>query len=164
LYFERNLSGYFTSEPSQWHGVQRILIDKTVGSALGDWTLMAPELVYTAGPSAVAPRPDSDPYQRPSPEIVTAGGQFLNADQCATTYYAPHADGITMASSDLWQACIAPDLLAHGNAESWQSPDSYLFSRRGKRHYDIYRVYVSDGLADTEELLIENARFADTGL
>ncbi|VUX55289.1 exported protein of unknown function [uncultured Woeseiaceae bacterium] len=164
LYFERNSTGDFTSEPGQWHGVQRIHIDKTDGPLAG-WSLTGPELVYTAGPSGVRPRPDNDPLDLPSPEIVTAGGQILNADDC-TDDYAPFADGSTELPADFWRPCIVDGLLAHGNAKSWESPDSYLFDRlsqQGRGRYNIYRVYVSGGLADTEELLIETARHADTG-
>jgi len=147
----------------------RIQIDRLdamgVKKALADWTITGPELVYVDGPRNALPRPDNNPLDLPSPEIVTAGGQFLNADQCAASY-APFADGNMDLSADLWEACIDTNLLAHGNARSWESPDSYLFDRlaqQGRGKYNIYRVYVSGGLADTEVLLIETARNADTG-
>jgi hypothetical protein len=166
LYFERNLTGEFTSDPHQWHGVQRIHIGKTDGR-LDGWSLTGPELVYTAGPAGVIPRPDSVPLDLPSPEIVTAGGQFLDADQCAISYAAGYnADGTEDLTADFWHACIANGLLAHGNAKSWESPDSYLFDRlapKGRGKYNIYRVYVSGALQDSEMLLIETARHADTG-
>ena len=103
---------------------------------------------------------------QPYPEIVTAGGQFLNADDCAEDY-VDYADGMTLLPVNFWQACIDNSLVAHGNAMSWESPDSYLFQRlapQGPGRTNIYRVYVSVGLADIEELLIETGWGADTGL
>jgi hypothetical protein len=129
---------------------------------LAEWIITGPELVYVDGPRNALPRPDNDPLDLPSPEIVTAGGQFLNADQCAASY-APFTDGSTDLPADFWQACIDTTLVAHGDGRSWESPDSYLFDRNGKRHYDIFRVYVSDGLADIEEKIIDNGRFPDSG-
>ncbi len=162
---------YFTSKIPfiTQSAVMRIQIDRLdamgVNKALADWTITGPELVYVDRAPNALPRPDNDPLDLPSPEIVTAGGQFLNADQCAASY-APFADGNTDLDADFWQACIDTNLLAHGNARSWESPDSYLFDRlaqQGRGKYNIYRVYVSGGLADTEVLLIETARNADTG-
>ncbi len=166
LYFERNLTGEFTSDPHQWHGVQRIHIGMTEGPLAG-WSLTGPELVYTAGPSGVRPRPDNDAVVLPSPEIVTAGSQFINADQCAANYAAEYnANGTEDLTANFWHACIAPGLLAHGDAKSWESPGSYLFDRlapKGRGKYNIYRVYVSGAQQDSELLLIETARHADTG-
>ena len=151
---------------NSWHAVLRIRIDRLdamgANNALADWTLTGPELVYTSGPGGARPRPDNDPYLMPAPEIVTASGQFINSDQCASGY-GLYANGNTLLPRDFWHACIDPDLLGHGNANSWQSPDAYLFSGREKRHYNIYRLYVSGGVADTKELIIENGRHADTG-
>ena len=143
----------------------RINIDWKGSSVPTEWDIAGPEMVYVNGPRNALPRPGNNPLDLPLPEIVTAGGQFLNADDCADDY-APFTDGNTDLSADFWQACIDTNLLAHGDAESWESPDSYLFDRlaqQGRGKYNIYRVYVSGGLADTEVLLIETARFADTG-
>ena len=90
-------------------------------------------------------------------------GAIMDADLCAA-YYVPHAAGDNPATSDLWQGCLGTSTFVagnlHGGGDSWQSPDTLLKSTLGKRHYDIYRHDVTDG---TEQLLIENARGADTG-
>ena len=173
LYLERNLKSELRSEGEVWRGVIRINTeDMAAGLALKDWDLAGPEMVFAGSLEGLRARPADtdpyDPYALPNPEIVTvAGGQFLNADQCAAAY-ADYTNGDTLLSIDHWQACIDNSLFAHGAADSWESPDSYLFSKRttqkGKSRWDIYRVYVSNGLADVEELLIENGSGADTGL
>jgi hypothetical protein len=83
---------------------------------------------------------------------------------------APFADGSTApADINLWETCVDPDVFTelssflHEGGDSWQSSDALLFSRLGKRHYDIYRRYIAGPFSGAEELLIENARGADTG-
>jgi hypothetical protein len=162
IYIEGKL---FLADGRREYAVMRINIDSSEGPDLADWTITGPEMVYVDGPRNARPRPDIDPLQLPSPEIVTAGGQFLNADDCAEDYDF-YAKGDDEPELIIWPDCTAPDLLAHGDARSWESPDSYLFDRlsqQGRGKYNIYRVYVSGGVADTEALLIETARHADTG-
>jgi hypothetical protein len=181
MYFERNLSKDFTSDT--WHGVQRIHIDKTGGSNLADWVLTGPELVYTGRASYETPissgmltRPGSNVSILPSPEYVavlnqpggsiTTGASILNADQCAADF-AGYADGNSEAPFDLSQGCLESDTFFSGNApgrsDTWQSPDALIRSSFKKRDYDLYRTYVSGPSWGTEELLIETARFADSG-
>lgn len=177
LYLEQGLRrGPLDPEIEPWHGIMRIKTDDMpAGEPLANWNLSGPELVYAVNgsdgssgvPIGALPRPDTEPDVLPVPEILTAGGQFFDADHCVD-WYAPYADGNTSLDNEFWLACTAPGLLAHGDARSWESPDSYLFDRfaqQGKAKMEIYRVYVSEenGLADTEELLVENGRDADTG-
>ncbi len=162
IYIEGKL---FLADGRREYSVMRINIDSSGGPDLADWTITGPEMVYVDGPRNARPRPNNDPLQLPSPEIVIASGQFLNADECAEDY-AFYADGNNEPLLSIWPECIVPSLLAGGNARSWESPDSYLFDRlapQGRGRYNIYRIYVSGALAGTEVLLIETARFADTG-
>ncbi len=162
IYFSGKL---FLRDGRREYAEMRINIDWNESSEPTEWDITGPEIVYVNGPRDALPRPGDDPPDLPTPEIVTAGGQFLNADDCAVSY-APFADGNMDLNADFWHACIDTSLVAHGNARSWESPDSYLFDRlaeKGRGKYNIYRVGVSGGLADTEELLLETARFADTG-
>jgi hypothetical protein len=158
-------------EVESWHGVVRIeTADMAAGVALADWILSGPELVFannlingsTGEPTSARPRPDTDPYVRPDPEMISAGGgEFLNADECASIY-ADYASGMLLASSDLWQACISEDILVQGDGGSWESPDSYLFGTVVKRNWEIYRFYVSGGMDGTEQKIIRGS-FPDTG-
>jgi hypothetical protein len=50
-----------------------------------------------------------------------------------------------------------------GQGDSWQSPEALLKSSYQNPTFDIHRVYVSGALAGTEQLVIEAARFADSG-
>jgi len=111
--------------------------------------------------------PDEAPYTLPVPEILGGGNEFLNADFCAAQY-APFADGSVELSDDYWLSCIDSSQIgiSSGQFASWESPEAYLFNRlrqKGRGH-NIYRMNVSDGLAGTEELLIEHAAGGDTGL
>jgi hypothetical protein len=160
----------------RWDAEIRILIDRidadTKGVAdLSDWTFSAPELVFTGTDGTVGhlARPANDPSQLPllSEEIVLRKfadtGTILDADICAAVY-EEYAGGNIAAAPDLWQDwCVVSSIFfspnGHGGGDSWQSPDAILTSTYGKRQYDIYRRFL-DG---TEELLIENARNADTG-
>ena len=166
----------------RWDGELRIHINRidaeTGGvAALANWTFSAPELIYTGtdAPSGNLARLDNtDPLNLPSPEFLAIrlwdAGMLLDADQCALAY-SPFADGSTApADINLWETCLDPDVFTelssflHEGGDSWQSSDALLFSRLGKRHYDIYRRYIAGPFSGTEELLIENARGADTGL
>jgi hypothetical protein len=114
LYLENGLGQEYGKEGELWHTLKRVKIDDmAVGLPIADWDLSGPELVYTTDlayripgtPTGGLPRPGTDPYERPDPEIVAGGGQFLNADQCAAVY-APWANGETLLPVDSWQACI----------------------------------------------------------
>jgi hypothetical protein len=176
LYFERNLPGDFTSEPGQWHGVQRIHIDKTDGPDLADWTLSEPELVYTAGPSGVRPRPDNDALVLPLPEYIAVDlgngpdinevVSILDADQCSSDF-APYAGGNLDGPPDLWKGCVDNSTFytgtLPGRPDSWQSHEALLKTSYQDPGHDIHRVYVTGAVAGTEQLVIENARFPDSG-
>ena len=158
----------------------RIHIDKTGGPNLADWNLTGPELVYTStgldAPGGMVARPENDVSVLPSPEyiaVVTGTGgritdftRILDADRCVADY-APYADGTSEAVSDLWQGCEDNATFFTGNlpgsAYSWHSPEALLKSSNQDPGFDIHRIYVSGGLAGTEQLMIENARFGDTG-
>ncbi len=158
----------------RWDGELRIHINR---SDEAKWTFSAPELIYTGtdAPSGNLARPDSaDQLTLPSPEFLAIrlwdAGMLLDADKCASAY-SQFADGSTApADINLWETCLDPDVFTelssflHEGGDSWQTSDALLFSRLGKRHYDIYRRYIAGPDSGTEELLIENARGADTGL
>jgi hypothetical protein len=160
----------------RWDGELRIHIDRvdaaTGGVAdLADWTFSAPELVFTGtdGTGGNLARPGNDPSQLPFPEQIAVSkfndtGSILDADICAAKY-AEYANGTKDASPGLWRDwCVVSSTFyspnGHGGGDSWQSPDAILTSTYSRRRYDIFRRN-SDG---TEELLIEKARGADTGL
>jgi len=176
LYLENGLGQEYGKEGELWHTLKRIKTDDmAAGLPLAEWDLSGPELIFTAdhaygipgNPSDLKPRPGTDPYERPDPEIVGSGENFLDADTCAFDY-APLALGDSMAQSSMWVGCIVPGLIGHtgfGNGMVWESADTYLFDRNTNAgRSDIYRIYVTDGMAGTEELLIENGRGMDTGL
>jgi hypothetical protein len=157
----------------RWDASLRIEIDRVDANgddmALADWTFSSPAIVYAGdGPDVhnVHPRPGINPSERPSPEVIVSGGQFLNSDQCSAVY-APYADGTSEAPYDLWMQCIDYQFFhIGGNGDSWQTPGTLLTTHNvgQKRQKNIYRSYVTGGLAGTEELLIENACCVDTGL
>ena len=180
LYIHDNIND---KNDQRWDTALRIHIDKGDGGLpLDEWILSAPELVYAGttehepGGMVARPGPVDPASELPSPEYIAMNyldrsgnqtqviGAIMDADLCAA-YYAPHADGDDpAATSDLWKGCLGTSTFVagnlHGGGDSWQSPDTLLKSTLGKRHYDIYRHDVTDG---TEQLLIENARGADTG-
>lgn len=175
LYFKRNIRD---RNDVVWSGVQRINIDRTGGPNLADWVITGPELVYTGGgPAGMLARPDSDVSILPSPEyiaVIQGGGSALNAftsimdaDRCAADF-APYADGMSEAPVDLSQTCLDNSLFftgtLPGEGDSWQSPEALIKSSFQDPEYDLHRVYVSGALAGTEQLLIETARFGDSGL
>ena len=175
LYIRDNIDDL---QGQRWDGTVRIDIDMGSGS-LANWILSAPELVYTGTtefePVGMLARPDATISNLPNPEIIGMGyldrsgnqtvraGAFLNADQCAAAVYAPLSGGNLSGLPDLWMQCIDNQLLNGTGRDSWQSPEAFLTSRLVKRHYNIYRRYVTGALAGTEQLLIEDGRFADTG-
>lgn len=167
----------------RWDGAIRMHINKTPGQLLADWTLTGPELVYTGhtttnhtNAAGSLARPDADISNLPAPEYVAvvqrAGGaiteitSIMDADQCALDF-APYASGNLEGSPDLWFGCVDNSTFFGGNSpgsgSSWQSPDALLKSSFQAPGYDILRVYVSGGLAGTEQVLVESARFGDTG-
>jgi hypothetical protein len=170
------------NQGQRWDGVHRIEIDHPLDPATGlelpldMWEFYDPELIYTGsdGPSGTLARPDADPYTLPFPEHIVVSkfadtGQIVDADLCAA-YYAPFNGGMSDAhfTSVLWeQECIVTSTFfspnIHGGGDSWQSPNALLTSIFGRRQYDIYRQYIDGLMVDTEELLIENGRGADTG-
>ena len=114
------------------------------------------------------PRPDSEPYTLPIPEIVARQDRYIDADLCAAQY-APFADGNTWLPDNLWTACLDTSLLGHsgfGNGQVWESADTYLFDRNGKVNSggEIYRMTITGPYAGTEQLLIKGSRAVDTGL
>ena len=165
-----------TPDGQRWSAALRIRIDMGGGLPLAKWTLTGPELVF-AGPEssgtpnqwAMTARPSNDPSQLPETEYIAAGGDFLNADQCATDY-AFYASGNSEAPFDLWLACVDTTVFAAGTGgNSWQTPEALLGHGRATSHHhtwqnNIYRIYVSGALAGTNQLLIENGRDPDTGL
>lgn len=167
----------------RWYGAQRIHIDMTSGPNITDWIVSGPELVYTGQgesgdgpPNGMLARPDDDVTLLPSPEYIavydrtvgsiTERAAILNADQCAADY-APYADGTSAAQSVLWQGCLDNNNFFTGDVpgrpDSWQSPDAFLKSSFQDPGYNINRVYVSGALAGTEQLMVETARFGDSG-
>lgn len=90
---------------------------------------------------------------------------ILNADLCVALYL-PSMFGDLDERSDLWRDCIDSNFICGyaGRHAAWQSPEALLVIRsipKGRR--DLYRIYVTDGMAGTEVLLIENVEGADTG-
>ena len=191
LYLRRGLSAdLLDSDDDPWAAVMRIKTDDmAVGLALTDWDLAGPELVYTGTntgdrdrpggdvPGGMVPRPDEDVAVLPSPEYIvvvqdtdgtrrTSYASILNADQCAADL-APYADGNLEGPPDFWQGCIDNAQLLTGSfpgrGDSWQSPEALLKSSVQDPTFDIHRVYVTGALAGTEQLMIETARFGDTG-
>jgi hypothetical protein len=182
IYFESKL---FLADGRREHAVMRIHIDMGGGPALADWTLTGPELVYTRTglstpldePSGMVARPENDVSVLPSPEYIAVvhgiGGrisdfaEILNANQCASDL-APYAGGNLEAPPDLWLGCVDNSTFFAGSlpgrGDTWQSPEALLKSSFQDPGWDLHRVFVSGGLAGTEQLLIENARFPDTGL
>lgn len=173
------------NQGQRWDGVHRVEIVRALDPVTGlelpldMWEFSDPELIYTGPdtPSGSLARPDSDPYTLPFPEQIVVSkfadtGQIVDADLCAA-YYAPFNDGMSDAheTSVLWeQECIVTSTFfspnIHGGGDSWQSPDTLLssiFGGRGRGNYDVFRQYVFGPQAGDEELLIENARAADTG-
>jgi hypothetical protein len=175
-----------------WGSVARIHIARVDGMGqdrpLADWVLTGPELVYAvdqlaAGEvSGALPRPDSDPLQLPSPEHIAVGENedsdyprsgtiwILDADQCAAAY-APHARGTLDAPSDFWLGCKDQSTFNSrttlSGGYSWQSSDAMLmhsYVDRDGSIWDIHRIHFSGPLAGTEQLIIEHASEADTGL
>lgn len=162
----------------RWDAGLRIHIDYlnavTGGVAnLTDWIFSVPELVYTGTDetSGALARPENDSSLLPDPELIAVRkfqdvGSILDADQCAYEY-SFYVSGAWSLPPDFWHQCIvtgtffSPNI--HGGGDSWQSPDAILTSTYARRGYDIYRRYIAGPLAGTEELLIENARGADTG-
>jgi hypothetical protein len=170
LYLERNLQTDLRSEGEVYRGFMRINTeDMAAGLALSAWDLAGPEMVFAseAGLEGLLPRPDTDPYGLPDPEIVASGEYFLDADACAIDY-APFADGNSEPQSSIWQGCIVPGLIGHtgfGGGQVWESADTYLFNRTANRgRQDIYRFYIRGPSAGTEELLFEDGGGIDTGL
>jgi len=181
LYLQRPIN--LTDPDSSWDTVMRIHLDMGGGSSLADWTLTGPELVYTGrdsgdriAPGGMVPRPENDVSVLPSPEYIavthrvegaiTEFASILNADQCAAEFI-PYAGGNLEGPPDLWYGCIDTDTFFPGNrqgrGDSWQSPETLLKSSYQDPDYDIHRVYVSGALAGTEQLMIETARFANSG-
>ncbi|VUX55296.1 protein of unknown function [uncultured Woeseiaceae bacterium] len=133
--------------------------------------------------SGILARPDNDPSVLPSPELIAVRyldiggdaasgvGAILDADQCAADY-APLADGTLEAPVDLWRGCLETSTFFaafnRGGGDSWQTPDALITSTQNRSVDplvdDLYRRYVAGPLAGTEQLLIENAGGADTGL
>ena len=174
LYLENGFGQEYVNEGMEgeyWGALKRIKTDDMAACLpIADWDLSGPELVYTSegGPGGLLPRPDTDPYVLPGPEIVASGESFLDADQCAVDY-APFTDGNSEAQSSIWQGCIVPDLIGHTgftNSQVWESADTYLFDRHVRvGRFEIYRVHIRGQLAGTEQLLIENGQAGmDTGL
>ncbi|VUX55293.1 protein of unknown function [uncultured Woeseiaceae bacterium] len=191
LYLERGLSrDLLDPDDDPWHTVMRIKTDDmAAGLALADWDLAGPELVYTGTntndrdrpggdvPGGMVPRPDDDVAVLPSPEYIavvqdtdgsrrTSFASILNADQCASDL-APYAGGNLEGPPDLWRSCIDNGQFLAGSfpgtGDSWQSPEALLKSSFQDPEFDIHRVYVTGALAGTEQLMIETARFGDTG-
>jgi hypothetical protein len=164
------------TQDERWNGTIRINIDRFDGTVneqpLAKWRFSGPELISTGGGGGLLARPAADRYEEPPQELIPIRdgltGLFQDADQCALDY-AHFADGTVLLTTDFWRACLDDESVwnlssyLHGGGDSWQSPDSLLFSLLGKRHYDIYRRYITGELAGTEQLLVENARGADTG-
>lgn len=181
LYLDQGLRHYLEDgEVNLWHSTMRININRLDAAGeelpLANWSISGPEMVTAIdfrgshGPHEAVPRPDANPYTLPNPEILaTQGGYFINADQCVGEY-ADYADGNNGVADNHWESCTRQDLFANGiGARSWDSPDSYLFSRfaqQGKNNREIYRIHVlvESGMAGNEELLIVNGEGPDTGL
>jgi hypothetical protein len=176
LYLENGLGQEYGTEGELWHTLKRVKTDDmAAGLPIADWDLSGPELVYTAdlaygvpgNPTGSLPRPGTDPYDRPDPEIIAANEYFLDADTCAIDF-APFTDGNSEAQSSIWPGCIVNGLVGEnwfGNGQVWESTDTYLFDRNTKPgRADIYRKYVTGQFVGTEELLIKDARGMDTGL
>jgi len=177
IYFQSKL---FLMDGRREFAEMRLNIDWKGSSNPGDWDITGPEMVYLktieGAPSGNLPRPNSDVSVLPSPEYIAVvhrdGGSItevvsiLDADQCAADH-APYADGNLEGPPDLWQGCVDNSTFFAGSlpgqGDSWQSPEALLKSSFQDPTYDIHRVYVTGALAGTEQLLIENARFADSG-
>jgi hypothetical protein len=163
------------SEDESWHSTLRINTeDMAAGDPIAEWNLAGPEMVwafdiFSGGdvPIGATPRPGTNRYVRPDPEIVEASGEFLNADLCASEYL-PYIGGNAAPQSDLWVGCKVNLIAApRGGGIVWDTPDSYLFDRlsqQGKPRKDIFRLHVSGSIAGTEEVLIERAERPDTGM
>jgi hypothetical protein len=191
LYLARGLSQRLLNPGDDpWNTVMRIKTDDmAAGVPLTDWDLAGPELVYTGTntndrarpggdvPEGVLPRPDDDVAVLPSPEYIavvqdTDGSRatmyvsILNADQCASDL-APYAGGNLEGPTDFWQGCVDSGQFLIGTfsgaGDSWQSSEALLKISFLDPEWDIHRVYVTGALAGTEQLVIENARFGDTG-
>jgi len=181
LYFDQGLRWQLQdSDVNLWQSTMRLnlnRLDDVTGDELpvAGWNIIGPEMVAVRdhsgsggwGEDAIA-RPGTARYTLPTPEIVAAGGQFYDADQCVSLY-SPYTDGNTGLTDYHWELCNDDSLFANGaNPGAWDSPDSYLTTRfavKGKNYREIYRVHVvvSTGDAGTEELLIVNGADPDTG-
>lgn len=173
------------NQGQRWDGVVRLHIDRidletADDLPLADWTFSTPELVYTATDSTargMLARPDFvDPSQLPSQEFIAVrysnNAVLLDADQCVSDY-APYAGGSEPLDPNFWHACLDSETstvmstFLHGGGDSWQSSEALLTSlpvSKGSYHYNIYRRNISGVDAGTEQLLIEWASGADTGL
>jgi hypothetical protein len=159
------------SDNENWLSQARINTDDMADPnvPLSDWNLSGPELLWAGGPAGGRARPGVDPYVRPSPEIFVTGGESLDTDLCAGKY-APYTDGNNGEPlTNLWlEECTVGPLVGIPPASTWESSNSYLFDRlsqQGRGRSEIYRFhYSSEGLAGTEQLLMELARSPDTGM
>jgi hypothetical protein len=165
----RDLQGFDT----EFWGVMRIATDDmAAGVPLADWNLAGPELVFAndlnnGGPSNGRPRPGVDPYGLPSPEILSASDEALDADLCVGSY-SLYADGDGPPQSSIRQDCIVDGFVLPQHDIVWDSPISGLFGRfdyKGKGSWSLHRTLVADGSSGSEEKLLgDNVWSADTGL
>jgi len=176
--FRFNSSGtriYFSSKLFLFDGRRefaemRINIDWKESSDPTIWEITGPEIVYVNGPRDALPRPSPLPQVLPSPEIVMAqwDDQFLDADLCAEEY-ADRSGANSDPETTIWlEECLVFGLFTNSDTSfrAWDSSDSYLFYRSGKKRQDddeIYRFYVSGGRESIEEKLIENGNSPSSG-